>query len=508
MSLLAVDMGSSSCKAVVFSEDGHTLAEKICSYPTLQRPHPSWAETSAETFWQAFTSATQSVSAKVPADPVEVLAISSHGESFVPVDAHNQPIAPAILNIDNRATSEAHFVAEKLGRKLIFEITGQTAHPMYPLAKMLWLRRRQSNMFSAAKRFLAVPTYILTRLGLPAYVDYSLASRYLTFDIHKLSWSSEILSTFDLLPEQLPAAVPAGTVAGELSTGMGAELGLRLGTLIVVGGHDQPCGALGCGVLEPGRVFASLGTYECLVTASHKPVLSDPALAANLNSYCHVVPQRYVTLAYFPAGIMLDWFLRALGPEDARVETNIGELCRRMEAQASEDPSGLCITPHLFGTCNPDFDPQATGVIAGIRPGTSRADLYKGILEGIACEFANMSDLLQATAGAFREVHVSGGGTASPFGLKLRASLSGCELQLMDCPDSVCLGTAMLAGLAAGKYGCFCEASEQLVRVGETVEPDQALAKRYKQQRQQYGLLYSSLAPLRRAQGELRQGAE
>jgi xylulokinase len=158
----------------------------------------------------------------------------------------------------------------------------------------------------------------------------------------------------------------------------------------------------------------------------------------------------------------------------------------------------LCITPHLLGTCNPDFNPQATGIISGIRPGTSRADLYRGILEGIACEFANMADLLEETTGAFREVYLTGGGRLSPLGLRLRAALSGRELHLMDCPDAVCLGTAILAGLAAGKYACFREAAEQLVRVSETVSPDEELAKPYKSLRQQYALLYSSLTPVRR----------
>jgi xylulokinase len=501
VSLLAVDIGSSSCKAVVFSDDGRALAQKTSSYSGFQTPHPSWAEISAEAFWRTFSTVTQAVSAEATGAPVEVLAVSSHGETFVPVNSSGEAIAPAILNMDNRAIVEANSVVETLGTRHLFEITGLTAHPMYPLPKMLWLREYQPYVFSAATRFLAIPTYILTRLGLPAYVDHSLASRYLAFDIHKRTWSNEILSAFALCPEQLPLAVPAGTVAGELSASVAAHLGLRTGTLVVVGGHDQPCGALGCGVLNPGRVYASLGTYECLVAASRAPALSDRALAANLNTYCHVVPERYVTLTYFPAGIMVDWFLRVLS-SDSEANTLFGDICRKLEAHTSAGPSGLCITPHLLGTCNPDFNPGASGVVAGIRPGTTRADLYKGILEGVACEFANMSDLLQETAGAFNEVYVSGGGARSPLGLKLRASFSGRQLQLTKCPDTVCLGTAMLGGLAARKYGSFAEAAEQLVRIAQTISPNAAVAQSYKPQREQYQVLYSSLAPLRRTQAE------
>jgi len=500
VSLLAVDIGSGSCKAIAFSDDGRLRAHQTCSYPPPQTPRPTWAEISAESFWKALTDVTRSVAANVSKDPVEVLAISSHGESIVPVDSHSRTVAPAILNIDNRAAHEAKEIGAVFEPRRMYDITGLTVHPMYPLAKLLWLRKHQPEVFEKAACFLAVPTYLLTRLGLPAYVDYSLASRYLAFDIRQKTWSSELLGRFELSPEHLPKPVAAGTVAGELSSSAAADLGLRPGTMVVVGGHDQPCGALGCGVLQSGRVSASLGTYECLVAASRQPASSDGALKANLNSYCHVVPDRYVTLAYFPAGIMLEWFLHLLCLSPAMTADKVAELCRSLESHCSRGPSGLLITPHLLGTCNPDFNPHAAGVISGIRPGTSPADVYKGILEGIACEFAQLANLLQEAVGNFDEIYVTGGGTLSRLGLHLRASLSGRKVHLTDCPDTVCLGTAMLAGVAAGKYASFCEAAEQLVRLTETIAPDPGLAESYSAQQRQYRLLYSSLAPLRHSE--------
>lgn len=500
MSLLAVDMGSTNCKALAFSEDGRVLAQKITSY-AAQSCHSSGTEMPPEKFWQALAAATRAIAAQVNRDPVEALAISSHGETFVPVDSRQNPVRPAILNVDTRAVRESNWLASEIGRERIFEITGLAVHPMYPLAKILWLRRHEPDAFSASARFLALPTYLLTRMGLPPYVDYSLASRFLAFDICKVKWSEEILSACDLAAGQFPIPVPAGTIAGELPADVGSELGLPPSTLVVVGGHDQPCAALGCGVLEAGRVSASLGTYECLVAASEAPALSKSSLAANLNTYCHVVPNRYVTLAYFPSGIMIEWFLHLVcPPEKLTSSAALGELCGALELLAPLGPTGLCVTPHLLGTCNPDFDPAATGVIAGIRPTTNRADLYKAILEGIACEFANMAGLLQQVAGECKGIHVSGGGGRSPLGLKLRAALASRDLHVMRHPEAVCLGTAILAGVAAGKYSSYRQAVEKVVQVAETIIPDRAIAEAYKAQMEQYRILYSSLARLRRAQ--------
>jgi xylulokinase len=493
-------MGSSSCKAVAFSEDGSAISRKTWAY-SAESPHPTWSEMAGEKFWQALVAVTQAVATEVTHDPVEVLAISSHGETFIPVDAQQQAIGPAILNADNRAVREADWLTREIGRDAIFQITGLAAHAMYPLAKILWVRKHQPDVFSHTACFLALPTYLLTRLDLPAYVDYSLASRYLAFDIREKTWSAKILLACELSPEQFPTPAQAGTVAGQLSADRANTLGLRPGIPVVLGGHDQPCAALGSGALGPGRVSASLGTYECLLAASKAPLLSKDALAANLNSYCHVVPDRYVTLAYFPSGIMIEWLLRLIHPVELANSASVGELCSALEADASPGPTGLCITPHLLGSCNPDFDPNAAGVIAGIRPRTRGSDLYKGILEGIACEFANMAELLQPAAGEYRDVYVSGGGGYSRLGLQLRAAMANRELCLMQCPEAVCLGTAILAGVAIGRFRGLPEAVEQVVRVSERIMPDTAVAASYAAQREQYRLLYSSLAPLRRASG-------
>ena len=497
MSLLAIDMGSGSCKAVAFSEDGRTIAQRRCSYSPER--HSSCTEIAPETFWQTLRMVARGIGAEVATDPVEVLAISSHGETFVPVNAKQQAVGPAILNIDNRAVAESNWIARTIGKRRLFEITGLTAHAMYPLPKILWLREHQPDVFSSAAAFLALTTYLLTRMGLPGYVDYSLASRYLAFDIRKHQWSAEILSTCKLAADNFPTPVPAGTVAGELTKAAAVDLGLKPGTVVVVGGHDQPCAALGCGVLGPGRISASLGTYECLVAASDVPALNEGALAANLNSYCHVVPDQYVTLAYFPSGIMVEWFLHMVYSASELAHSAVGELCTALEARAPQGPTGLCVTPHLLGTCNPDFDTNATGVIVGLRPASGRSDLYKGILEGIACEFASMVELLAQAAGGCRDIYVSGGGLGSRLGLELRAALSGRQLHLMRCGEAACLGTAIVAGVAVGKYASVAQAVEHVVHVSETIIPDAVTAERYRDQMLQYRLLYSSLAPVRRA---------
>ena len=127
-----------------------------------------------------------------------------------------------------------------------------------------------------------------------------------------------------------------------------SALGVNTGTPVVVGGHDQACGALGVGVIKSGRVSDSMGTYECLVVASDEPSLGEAAFAASLNSYCHVVPGKFLTLAYFPSGIMVQWFHdliygRDSLPENSKTATREADQYSQLESECTGVPTNLCI---------------------------------------------------------------------------------------------------------------------------------------------------------------------
>lgn len=509
MSILAIDVGSSRCKALLFSLAGEILAHSAREY-SPQFPQPGFAELSPRALWDEFRATAQEAAGAAGDDPVQAFCIASHGETFVPVDGRNEPLASAILNMDNRATAEALWLERELGRRGIFEATGLIPHAMYPAAKILWLKAHEPEVFDAAARFLSVTDFLLARLGLPPFVDYSLASRFMAFDVRRACWSEEILSATGISRERLPIAVPAGTIAGKLAAEAAAQLGVPAGTLAVIGGHDQPCGALGVGVASAGRVADSMGTYECLVACSPQPILSEAAYSASLNSYYHVVPEQYVALAYFPAGIMVKWLHDLLYGEEkaASRPASEDEVYRRLEAEAPAGPSGICVLPHLFGTCNPDFNPKARGTIFGLTPATTRSQLYKAVLEGIACELALLAEMLGQAAGNFGDVYSSGGGTRSALGLKLRAGLSGRRFHVMRCQEAVCLGAAMLAGVALGAYSGFSQAARVLVREEGVVEPDPALASAYARQVQQYRTLYPALAPVRDVPAHFAKGGE
>jgi len=194
---------------------------------------------------------------------------------------------------------------------------------------------------------------------------------------------------------------------------------------------------------------------------------------------------------------MVEWFLQLLRTNENPVPAS--DPLSEFERQALIEHSGLLITPHLLGTGTPDFDPLASGVIFGLRPSTRGRDLYQGILEGIACEFADTADLLEIASGPFSEVFVTGGGCRSRLGLEMRATLSNRSLHRMECAEAVCLGAAILAGVGAGKYRNISEAVSQLVKVSDTVEPRKDMTALLIGQRKKYQALCATLKDMRAA---------
>ena len=479
MSFLSIDVGSSRCKAGVFSASGEMLVLRSASW-IPQHPRPGRAELDPEVFFEVVTALIREIAAIDLEDSIEALCFSSHGETLIPIGVDGRALCPAILNTDGRAALEVGWCEQQIDRYQLFSITGHTSHPMYPVPKLIWLRKYLPDAFAATRWFLGVTDYLLLRLGLPPLIDYSHAARFMALDVRTLAWSREILDLAQVSPNALSTPVPAGTIAGRLRGCSAALLGIPEGTPVVVGGHDQVIGAVGLGIIGAGRAAGSLGTYECILCVSDRPQLNQAALDHGLNSYPHAVPGKFVTIAYFPSGIMLQWLSDLLrGAKDGQDAELLWKL---LESEAPDDPTGLLVTLHLIGTCNPEFDSQATAAIRGLTQASTRSHLYKGVLEGIASELTLIIECLEAAGSVFGHINVSGGGVRSATGMRLRAAFSGKHLHIMSGQESVCLGGAMLASVALRVHADLEAATKSMLREEQCIDPDPELARQYKAQ--------------------------
>jgi xylulokinase len=503
MSLLGIDVGITGCKAVAFDLEGHALGQAYREYH-LYQPQPGWMELDPAEVWAAVSAVVREAAAAAGAaaagDKVTALAIATHGESVVPVDAAGAPIYRFITAIDTRAVAQMRWWEERLGAKRLFDITGMPPHPMYTANKLMWLRDYDPGVFNAASRFLCMADFLFTRMGLPPTMDHSLASRTMLQDIRTRKWDPGLLEMAGLDARRLSATVPSGTLLGAIAPQVAADLGLAAGAVAVTGGHDHCCGSLGVGAIREGMVMDSTGTVECVAAAMDKLVLDDNLLRSNLPVEPHTVAGMYLVLGWSSVGgALLKWyrdtFARAEVAEAERSGRGIYDV---ILAEAVEGPSPVLILPHFVGSGTPALDPLSKGAILGLTLSTTRGQIVKAIIDSVTYEIKLSIDAMEAAGLAIDELRAMGGGAKSSLWLQTKSDILGRPVKAMDVSEAPCLGCALLAGIATGVYASPAEAVARAVRVNRTYEPDLKLHAQYAEKAALFGEVYPALAGLNR----------
>jgi len=239
VALLGIDVGTSGCKVVAFRENGEVLGFSGKEYPFIT-PRPGWLEIDPEKVWEAVCAALGEVGQSLQ-EPLSALAVTSHGETLIPLGRGGRPLTFAIANFDVRANRYVAFFRERFDPFHLFSVTGMPLHGMYTVNKILWLRDHEPEIFERTWKFSCVEDFIIFRLtGEEPAMDYSLASRTMMFDVRKKTWAREILEAVGISEERLPRVLPSGTPVGSLREDLARDFGLRGKILVATGGHDQP----------------------------------------------------------------------------------------------------------------------------------------------------------------------------------------------------------------------------------------------------------------------------
>jgi len=504
MSYLGVDIGTSGCKAVAFNAEGKLLAQAHREY-RVGTPQPGWAELDSEDVCRRCLEVIREVNRSCAGDPVCALGVSSQGEAFTPVDAAGRCLAHAQVSSDARAADLARDWSAEFGRERLYQITGHTAHPMFTLFKLLWLRDNQPRVWAQAARFLCFEDLLHTRLGVEPAMGWPLAGRTMLFDVRKHSWDEGILKRAGLEPTRLPRTLPAGAVVGTVPRRIGEELGFSREVLVVAGGHDQPVSALGAGITAPGMAAYATGTTECITPAFAAPAFSPELLDGNLCTYDFSLPGMYCTVAFsLTGGNILKWFRDEFGAAEAAEAERTGvpayEILLR---ELSPEPTPLLVLPYFTPSGTPYFDTRTTGAILGLRLTTTRGEVLRALLEGVAFEMRLNLDILQRSGVSIRELRATGGGARNAAWNQLKADVLDKPITSVAITECGAMGAALLAA-AGGEFGRAAAGSRttaqalarEWVRTGQVFEPTRSRAAHYRAQFEQYRCLYPALRAL------------
>jgi len=262
-------------------------------------------------------------------------------------------------------------------------------------------------------------------------------------NLDRLEWDEQMLAMLEVPREMLPALVSSRGPMAETTPG---ELGPRAIPVAAIIG-DQQAALYGQGCVHPGESKATYGTGAFLlmntgaqrVRSSHR-LLTTAALGAEGE---HALALEG---AVFIAGAAIQWLRDELGI----IKRASDSLAL---ARKSQDRNQPYLVPGFVGLGAPYWDAHARAAIVGITRGTSRADIVRAALDGIAYQ---VSDVLKAmeqdTSKEMNELRADGGASINPYLMQFQADIIGKPVRRPRIAETTALGAAMLAGLAVGVW--------------------------------------------------------
>jgi xylulokinase len=490
MSLLGIDVGTTGCKALLFSEAGALISSAYAEYD-FQSPLPGQAELDSVVVWQHIKETIARALTDSGRDPVKALSVASLGESVVPVTEDRRILGPSLLNFDTRGMEFLDSLPAFQKDEDLYRITGNTLGNHYGLTKLIWFKDHQPDLYEETHKLLLWGSFVAFMLGGDPVVDYSLANRTLLFDLTQEDWSDDLLQDAGLEREKLPATATSGTVVGQVSRKIATELGLPTGTPIAIGAHDQCANAVGCGVTKEGQAMYGMGTYICVLpvfSARPEPRLM---LERGLNTEHHAVPGRFVTFVYNQGGSIVKWFRDTFAGTEHDAARETGEdVYARLFEELPNGPSRLMVLPHFSTTGPPDFISDSCGLMAGLYLDTSRGEILKGILEGNVFSLKECVETLPGAAIEIDGFRPVGGGSRSDAWIQISADIMGKPFTKPRVTEAGALGAAIIAGVGTGIFSSFEEGIEAMVHPVRTFEPDPERQRQYSHLYEKYTRLW------------------
>lgn len=493
MKIAGLDIGTTGCKLTVFDGQGRYLDKAYRDYPVKR------AEGGHEVDVSAIMDGVYAVISQMAEKYKDIagIGVTSFGETFVMTDEAGNPLHMAMLYTDPRGAKECRELADILGAKEIAGITGLRPHEMYSISKMMWMKKHKPEIYTAARHIFLMEDYVVYHLTGNARIDYSLASRTMAFDIHSLSWSSEVFAAAGIDMGLMSEPVPAGTDAGGVSEAAARRTGLPKTTRIITVSHDQVAAAVGAGAFGSDVAVDGAGTVECLTPVFDGIPDADVMYDGYFSIVPYVIPGKYVCYAFsYTGGALIQWCADTLAKKEKELAKEEGISVNEYLERSSKGPTGLLVLPHFAGAATPYMDTGSRGAILGLTAAATAADIYRGCMEGVVYELCLNRKALKGSGACFTRMHATGGGARSREWMQMKADMLNMPMVALKTVDAGTVGSAMLTGITIGCFDSLPHAAAHMVEPAETYEPCPEMHEKYMQVFERYKCLYAAVRPL------------
>lgn len=462
--VIAVDIGTTSTKSVLFCETGTMLQRVSVDYPLLT-PVPGAAEQEPETIFSAVITTVKQVIETNKINPAEILCLSfsSAMHSLIAVDNQGKLLTKSITWADNRSAKWAEIVQKEKQGKEIYLRTGTPIHPMSPLIKIIWLREEHPEIFAKVAKFISIKEYIFYQLFGEYVIDYSIASTTGLFNLINLNWDREALELASITEHHLSRLVPTTYIFQSLREEYALVMGIPSHIPTVIGAADGVLSNLGVGAITPGIVAVTIGTSGAI-----RVVVDRPTCDPQQRLFCYALTDNYWVIggAVNNGGIILRWIRDNLA--DAEVltaKTLKQDPYNMLTAIAQTVPAGaegLIFHPYLTGERSPIWNANARGSFIGLSLRHTKAHLVRSMLEGVVYNLYLVLQALEDFAGEINSIRASGGFANSYLWRQILADVFNQPVSVPDIYESSSFGAAILGLYAMKKITSLEQLSQEI----------------------------------------------
>lgn len=483
---IGIDLGTSAVKLLLVNKAGQILNTVTEEYP-LEFPEPGWSQQNPEDWRRAVLEGIPKLLLGFDGSKVAGIGCGGQMHGLVVLDANDQVIRPAILWNDGRTAKQVDYLNNVIGKEKLSALTANIAFAGFTAPKILWMKENEPENFARLAKIMLPKDYINYILTGVHSCDYSDASGMLLLDVKHKRWSSEMLDICGVSEAQMPGLYESYEVVGTVLPDIAKVLGIPESVKVVAGAGDNAAAAVGTGTVGEGGCNISLGTSGTIFISSDKFGV-DPNNA--LHAFAHADGGWHLMGCMLSAASCNKWLCdEILKTQDYAAE----------QAPITVDKLGnnhVFFLPYLMGERSPINDTNARGTFIGMTMDTTRADLIQAVLEGVAFAIRDSFEVAKSLGISIPSTKICGGGSKSPLWRTIFANVLGIPLKMVKTEQGPGYGGAMLAMVGCGQYGSVQAASDALVEVASTIEPDETLTALYEARYQQFREIYPACKTL------------
>lgn len=394
-------------------------------------------------------------------------------------------IRPAILWNDGRTGEETDYLNQVIGKEKLSEYTANIAFAGFTAPKILWMKKHEPDNFAKIKKIMLPKDYLAYKLSGSFSTDVSDASGMLLMDVKNRCWSKEMLDICGVTEEMLPKLYESFEVVGTLKREIAEALGLSADVKVIAGAGDNAAAAVGTGTVGEGMCNISLGTSGTIFISSKKFGVDEHNA---LHSFAHADGHYHLMGCMLSAASCNKWWneeilkTKDFAAEQSRI-TKLGE-------------NQVFYLPYLMGERSPHNNPDARAMFIGMSMDTTREDMTQAVLEGVAFGLRDSLEVARSLGIQMERTKICGGGAKSPLWKKIIANVMNMKVDVIESEEGPALGGAMLAAVGCGEYEDVETIAKKLVKVIDTVEPEEELVAKYEERYQKFRKIYPTVKEL------------